>query len=161
METQLVEIEFCINSRPITRFTELPSFVGGITPNHFLFTSSNDGETTVEDLKEPLRTLKDLSMDRQRAAKSFWELWSQLYLTNLPGLVVDKRRTMPIREGDMVLLKEDMVKRTNWPLGIITNTNPGKDGVTRSVEVKTQQGTYNRPIQRLVRLELEPDLKEL
>ena len=160
-ETQLLEIEFCINSRPITRFTELPNFTGALTPNHFLFSTSDDGETTVEDLKQPLKTLRDLSLDRQRAAKTFWEIWSKLYLTNLPGVVINKKRTMPIHVGDMVLVKEDMVKRIEWPLGIITSTNPGQDGLTRTVTVKTQQGSYQRPIQRIVRLELEPNLKEL
>ena len=60
---------------------------------------------------------------------------------------------MKFQEGELVLLKEDDVKRGLWPLARITKVMPGKDGVTRVAEVRTKTGVYTRPVTKLYQLE--------
>ena len=49
----------------------------------------------------------------------------------------------------MVLLMDEYTKRSLWKMGRVTKTYPGKDGRVRSVEVRTINGTYNRPVTKL------------
>ncbi|KRY16058.1 hypothetical protein T12_1426 [Trichinella patagoniensis] len=62
------------------------------------------------------------------------------------------KRPVP-KEGDIVLVTEDNMKREIWPIGRITSVLPGSDGLSRTVEVKTTKGTFMRPVARLYLLE--------
>ncbi|VDO31058.1 unnamed protein product [Haemonchus placei] len=57
--------------------------------------------------------------------------------------------------GGAVLIAQDNVSRTPWPLVIITRLNKSQDGVLRSWQVKTGKNTYtDRSINRPIPLEL-------
>ena len=43
---------------------------------------------------------------------------------------------------------------------MVTETFPGKDGVTRAVKLKTEKGELERPVQHLYPLELSCDVQE-
>ena len=62
------------------------------------------------------------------------------------------------REGKLVLVQDDELKRRKWPLGRITKVMPGADDVVRVVEVKTKGGTYTRPVAKLCKLEDHDEL---
>ncbi|KAF2891839.1 hypothetical protein ILUMI_14334 [Ignelater luminosus] len=62
-------------------------------------------------------------------------------------------RTVKLRDGNVVLVEVEGRKRLDWPLGVIMKAYPGKDGVVRTVLVRTKDGNYLRPIQRLYLLE--------
>ena len=51
--------------------------------------------------------------------------------------------------GDLVLLIDANVKRCQWSMGKILKVYPGADGKVRSVNVKTTEGTYDRPITKV------------
>ena len=53
----------------------------------------------------------------------------------------------------MVLLQDISLSRGCWPLGIITETRQGRDGLVRTVKVKTKDSTFIRPVTKLVPLE--------
>ena len=55
--------------------------------------------------------------------------------------------------GDLVLLQEDNLVPTKWPLGRIVETHPRKDGFVRGVvTVQTSNGTYKRQITKIALL---------
>ncbi|KRX12234.1 hypothetical protein T07_9678 [Trichinella nelsoni] len=54
---------------------------------------------------------------------------------------------------DIVLVKEDNMKRENWQTGRITLVLTGSDGLSRIVQVKTTKGTFIRPMARFYLLE--------
>ena len=54
------------------------------------------------------------------------------------------------QEHHIVLVKEDAVFTTHWPLGRVISTFPGKDGRVCVAMVCTPTGTYKRPIAKLV-----------
>ena len=51
--------------------------------------------------------------------------------------------------GDLVLELNPNRKRTQWEMALITNVFPSKDGLVRKVRIKTQNGEYNRAINKL------------
>ena len=92
------------------------------------------------------------------ALERFWQVWSTLYLTNLPPVIRNTKKWGSVAVGDMVLLRDDdMGKRSSWPLAIVTQLFPGRDGKIRTVELKMNHGGPKvRPIQRLYKLEVAP-----
>ena len=57
----------------------------------------------------------------------------------------------------MAIIRTDNKNCGTWPLVVVTGIYPGKDGIVRAVEVKTAQGTLERPTQHLYPLELIRD----
>lgn len=58
-----------------------------------------------------------------------------------------------LKIGDVMLISEDKVSRGKWPMGRVERLLPGKDGLIRTVVLKTKKGLLRRPVQRLHRLE--------
>ncbi|GFY60469.1 integrase_H2C2 domain-containing protein [Trichonephila inaurata madagascariensis] len=56
--------------------------------------------------------------------------------------------------GDVLLIGHDNVQRIDWPLGVVLEVCPGKDGVPRVARVRTSHGERIRPFQRLYPLEV-------
>ena len=55
--------------------------------------------------------------------------------------------------GDLVLLLDENSHRGSWPLGLVKEIYVGRDGLVRSVRVKTATTEFVRPITKLVALE--------
>ncbi|GFT20298.1 uncharacterized protein TNCV_1009051 [Trichonephila clavipes] len=64
------------------------------------------------------------------------------------------RKEASVKDGDIVLIGDNDVKRINWPMAKIIKSFPGKDGRIRVVEVKTPSSNFIRPIQKLYPLEV-------
>ena len=61
----------------------------------------------------------------------------------------------PIRNftvGDVVVLKEDNLFPTKWPLTIVSEVYHGKDGLVRVSTMMTAKGTYKCPVTKLAPL---------
>jgi len=59
-----------------------------------------------------------------------------------------------VKVGNVVLIHDDN-PRVNWKLALVTSSNRGRDGLVRSVNLHTANGTTNRPITRLHPLEVQ------
>ena len=53
----------------------------------------------------------------------------------------------------MLLLDENTPRRL-WPLGLVVDVREGRDGLVRSVRVKTKSTELVRPISKIVSLEV-------
>ena len=53
-----------------------------------------------------------------------------------------------------MLIREENIPRLKWPLDVVTELFPGKDGTVRSVLLRTARGSLTRPIQLLHDLEI-------
>lgn len=71
------------------------------------------------------------------------------YLTRLQSRPKWLKQHPNIRVGQLVLIKEDTIATTQWPLGRVTEVHPGPDGVVRVVTLKTKNGTKKRPVVKL------------
>jgi hypothetical protein len=144
LETLLIEIEYVINSRPITTVTDGFDDQKPLTPNDFLLGTSQPAEEI--DLSKTYSR-------KQRALSEFWKTWSTSYLQNLPNIVPKFTERCGLKKGSVVLIKEDNIPRLKWPLAKILELYPGKDQRVRTAKVKTATGEFVRPVQRLYHLE--------
>ena len=71
---------------------------------------------------------------------------------------------MRIQEGDIVLIKEDNLKRNQWKMGLVKKFIQGKNRVARAAKVrissKGKEETLNKPLQTLFPLEIQKVGKE-
>ncbi|CAL1286305.1 unnamed protein product [Larinioides sclopetarius] len=150
--TILCECEKVVNSRPLTYLSEDMLDLAAITPAMFLFERST---AEVKDLD-----MRDANHFRKRLrfrAKMMEELRKRFRIEYL-GQLIQRQKQNPqslnISEGDIVLIGDDVKKRLLWPLARVIELIPGKDGLVRTVKLKTKSCTLIRPIQRVFPLEL-------
>ena len=156
LETVLVEIESSINSRPLTRLYGNPGDEGPITPSHFLLEQPLKSHQQ-DDFAKPLSAteLSHRYYARQLSLSKFWRKFREQYITNLPPVVRKHKRGNTVAVGDLVLIREENFgSRLNWPLARVVKLHPGRDGLIRSVDVKTSKSIICRPIQKLHKLEV-------
>ncbi|GBN74693.1 hypothetical protein AVEN_206945-1, partial [Araneus ventricosus] len=156
--TVLVEIEAVINSRPITYLYSNVNEPDPLSPSHFLTGS----KLTV--LPSPNTVPKSSKCDLIKRWKHrlilldhFWKRFYKEYLLELRSAMFSKipKNSGQFKINDVVLIKEDNVKRCNWKLGRIKTLFPGRDGKIRSCEIQVANGTLRRPIERLYNLEVQ------
>lgn len=142
-------IEHAINSRPITAMYDNVTDPRPISPNDFLM---HRGLSLAEniDQKDVVRESFLVSLKYYRF---IWTRWRKEYLRMLQS-ENRKRNTREPKIGDVVLLESDGSKLT-WPLAVIEELMPGRDGKVRTARIKTSnQSYYTRPIQKLYLLEI-------
>ena len=151
LHTALTEVEGLLNSRPITSVSDDPNDCRALSPCQLLV------QEQMNSLPPGVFDSGDVYRSRWRQvqylANLWWKRWMREYL---PMLQITQKWTQERRNaaiGDLVLLSDDAKIRGHWPLGRITNTYPGNDGLVRSVDVKTSTGIYRRPITKLCLLE--------
>ena len=74
----------------------------------------------------------------QIALMSFWQIWIREYL---PIITTHKKWNIPTRNfviGDLVLIADKNIPRSNWLLARITEMHRSKDNVTRVVKLKNK-----------------------
>ena len=156
LETTLHEVEVCVNSRPLTYVTDEHDTLVPLSPSHFLIGRSMGYQSQVNTDPSCIsaKDLSDGEILRRQTLDKFWTVWSNDYIRNLPCVVKGFSPNCDLEKGDLVLVKEDNLTRLHWPLGVMVDVFPGKDGLIRSVNVKTSKGVITRPIQRLHYLEI-------
>lgn len=153
MLTLLAQVEMCLNSRPLTPLPDSSSDLEVLTPGHFLVGSSLQAV--------PDRNLKNIPDNRldhwdftQKNLQTIWSRWYPEYLQQLQARA--KKGCNPpvtVKEGAIVIIKEDNVPPTCWPLGRITKLHTGKDGIVRVVTLKTAAAKEMvRPVARIALL---------
>lgn len=151
--TLMAELEGIINGRQITKVSEDPRDPEALTPNHLLLLRSGPA-------LPPGLFHKEDNYSRRRwrhvqyLADVFWRRWLREYLPALQERQKwgSTRRNFTI--NDIVLVLDENVPRSCWPLGRILEVYHNKrDGLVRSVKVKTKTSILVRPVDKLVLLE--------
>jgi len=92
--------------------------------------------------------------------KNFVKQWQRDYLLSLRERAINhgSQKNLMIKEGDIVVLKEDCTARCLWKLAKIIELITGRDGRVRAAKVqllsKDKVTTVRRPVQHLVLLEV-------
>lgn len=89
----------------------------------------------------------------------FWNRWRREYLTDLREYhKMQGRKVASIEIGDLVLVKEDSIRRGQWRMAVVEDLIKGKDGEIRGAAVrkagKGKPQSLVRPLQRLYPLEI-------
>lgn len=108
--TLVVQIEACLNSRPLTPLSTDPSDLSVLTPGHFLI-----GESPMSLPEPDVSNLGHNLLSRwqriQNIAQQIWRRWSVEYLSQLQERKKwDESRGPSVKVGSMVLIKD-----TNLP----------------------------------------------
>ena len=101
-----------------------------------------------------------------RMRSNFWNRWRKENLTDLREHHRSKKeRHVKVSIGNVVLVHEDKVKRSNWKMGKVLELIVGKDGVVRGTKLKLinkgKPVIVSRAVQKLYALEVSRVMKEL
>ena len=166
LRTLLHEAAYIVNSRPLSSVSvNDPLAEPPVTPNALLHGKLEGalpppGVFTPEDVfaRKRWRRVQYLS-------QLFAGRWKREYL-----LALQERRKWHtpqrnLREGDLVLLFEEMANRNQWPMGIVSRAIKDKDGLVRKVKLRVSNAKsvargdkvkmiseLERPVQRVVLL---------
>lgn len=149
LQTFLTEVEFLVNSRPLTYVSSDIKDVEALTPNHFLLGPVGS------NFAPGLFTHNDVIRRKQwRQAQALtdqlWCRWTREYFPTMLKRPKWCSEVKEVTEGDVVIMLEDNLPRGHWPLARVMRTFPGKDGRVRVAQVKTAGGSmYTRPVSKL------------
>ncbi|XP_037529398.1 uncharacterized protein LOC119406739 [Rhipicephalus sanguineus] len=160
LTTVLYEVEAVINSRPLTFTYEDAREPEPLSPAHFLVGRKL---TTLSPHHLPAEIpggdahLSRRWKYRSAMAEGFWRRWRKEYLLELRSAHLSHPTTSSdLKIGDLVLLKEDHLKRHMWKIARIKETFKGRDGRVRACRLALSGGTeLKRPIQLLYPLEVD------
>ncbi|VDI35342.1 Hypothetical predicted protein [Mytilus galloprovincialis] len=92
----------------------------------------------------------------QALASVFWSRWRKEYLPLLQQRRKWTEDRRDLIEGDVILLKDKNICRTQWPVGIIVNSFKSSDEHVRKAEVRVivngKAAIYTRPIVDMILL---------
>jgi len=148
----LTEVEAIVNNRPLAIVSDHPDDLTPITPAELIIGRRMDQLPDPNPRKNET-SIGHLWRKRQHTLNAFWKRWRNDYL-----LCQDIRKKWHKPTDDhllnkVVLIRDDNISRNDWKLGRIQETFKSKDGLIRTVLVKTQTSLLRRPIQRLALLE--------
>ena len=126
--TVLSQIEACLNSHPLVPLPHEDDGVEALTPGHFLI------GRPMEALPDPAFSYRKISLLRrwhlcQALIHQFWQRWSAEYVSTLRRSNKWYHQSNNIKVGDLVLIQEENLVPTKWPLARVVNTHPGKDAI--------------------------------
>ena len=144
--TVLAQIQAVINSRPLWPSNEGDLQEPPITPNDLLRPKGLNKDPSQLNQGSNPRLRYDFI---QRLVDEWWRQWMMYFVPNLQTRSKWKKQRENLEQGDIVLLIDPDVSRGKWKMGIVQEVYPGGDGDVRSAKIRTQSGTYDRPITKL------------
>ena len=91
-------------------------------------------------------------------SQTFWSFWSEFYIRDLQQQQKWTKTSRAFRIGDVLLIRNEIHPPAKWPLGIISELQPGFDGVVQVVRLKTKESFYTKPIVKLILLILSAEV---
>ncbi|KAF2883762.1 hypothetical protein ILUMI_22407 [Ignelater luminosus] len=144
LNTVIIQVEGILNSRPITPFSLDINNLTYLTPGHFLSLEGFHNCIPEENIINiPCNRLKSWRICTQ-IKQNFWNKWYKDYLNQLQTRYKWFNKVSNLKEGMLVLIKNDNVPCQQWPIARITKVFPGKDNKVRVVEVKTSNGSVTK-----------------
>jgi hypothetical protein len=149
LTTVLCDVEATLNRRPLTYISEKGGELVPLCPEMFMKDNPASGlpEADVVDAESLRVRAKKCQQLREELRSRF----RKEYLGQLQHVTTSKN--IAAVPGDVVIIEMDNKKRIDWPLGVVKEVYPGRDGKFRTALVKTKSGESLRPLQRLFLLE--------
>ena len=124
LNSLVTEIEAILNSAPLTPISSDLKDLPVLTPSHFLI---GDTFTNIRD-RDFRATASSRITSWQRInqlKQNFWSRWYREYLTELTSRKKWNESNHKIREGTIVIIRENNVPSVQWPLGRVIKVHPG------------------------------------
>ena len=163
LSTLVAEVECRINLRPLTYVSSDQNEPLPLSPSQLIYGYRPEilptamADETMNPTYSTGNNLRRKLAQNQRILEVFWSRWVKEYLVALRERDKNLNCTSPkVSVGDVVLV-EDCVPRVNWKMAIVSELFQGRDGVVRSVKLKTNNGYITRPILKCYPLEIHCD----
>ncbi|XP_059062082.1 uncharacterized protein LOC131854916 [Achroia grisella] len=85
----------------------------------------------------------------EQIRQHFWTRWSKEYISEMQIRNKWKTRQADLKPNTLVLIKDDHLPPLKWRLGRIISTLPGKDGVSRVADIRTETGIVRRAFSKI------------
>lgn len=148
LTTLLVHVEACLNSRPLSAVGDEASDMVALTPGHFLIGEPILSPLTRDHTRTPSSRLGHFQL-LQKLAQEFWERWSNEHVKAMINRNKWHQSRPNLEKNDIVLVLNELLPPTQWPLGRIIETYPDKEGKVRTVDVLFNGSILKRPIHKL------------
>lgn len=158
LATLLARIALCLNSRPLSAMSDNPDDMTVLTPGHFLV-GGPMVQPWAPDFSEVPENRLSAWQKLHKLQQQFWQQWKEECIVEQlrrNKWLVPQRN---IKVNDMVMLRNVLTPPTTWLLGRIINVFPGKDGLVRSVEVRTEHSHFKRPIGQVCLLPVDHEIR--
>lgn len=153
--TILTEIESFINHRPITHVTDDIGDPLPLRPIDFIQTPEPPLQLNSSQREQLTLRFKH----RKTVLTSVWNQWKKQYLHQLNKWNEHKIKctNKKAKIGDVVIVNPltMVTNKALFPLGRIVNVIQGRDGIVRSVYVKTEKGILHRSTKHVLPLETD------
>ena len=142
LQTLVAEVESIINARPLTYVQDdVDGISYTLSPSHLIYgrriaDKPNDGHF---DITSTNATLTKRHKLQRYLLTQFTNQWRKDYLVGLRETHCansTRNSSSKITVGDVVVLKDDSVKRAFWKLVVVKELIPGRDGEIRAAWVR-------------------------
>ena len=140
-----------INSRPLLPCSNNPSDFDALIPNNFIIKKFDN--FAPGDFNKDLISTRKKFKSEQSYSNEFWRRFVKEYITWLNKRTKWFRDQRNFEVGNLVLMHQNNIPQSHWPLGRITKVFPSNDNVVRSVKVKLPNSLMIRPTTSLCLLE--------
>ena len=149
LSTTMCLVEQTLNARPLTAVSDDPEDLTALTPNHFLLGRENASAPFMPS-SERYHDLRKSFKTAQAYADMIWKRWTREYLPQWNQRSKwSKKHVRNLKEGELVWMVDESVKRCEYKMGRVIQVFKGNDGVVRSARVKMAHGEFNRPVVKL------------
>lgn len=161
--TALIQIEACLNSRPLCPISDDPEEIAALTPGHFLIGQALTALPHPDVTHIPMGRLSRFQYI-QKIVQDFWRIWSHEYLARLQQRPKWKQQHKNLTVGQIVLLMEENTPPAQWNMGRVVKVFPGADKLVRCADIVKIEGkkkiVISRPIHKLCLLPIEDNCTE-
>jgi len=154
LATLLTEVEYILNSRPLTPVVMDSECQEPLTPNHLLLAGHKGASLPPGVFCAADSYVRKRWKQVQYMADQFWRRWTKEYLQTLHvgQKWQDVRQNFAV--DDMVLFYDEHLPRRKWQFGRVTQVFPDANGKVRQVQVKTGSSFFRRPVTKLCHVNL-------
>ncbi|XP_055632345.1 uncharacterized protein LOC129772855 [Toxorhynchites rutilus septentrionalis] len=158
--TVIAEAEEIVNSRPLVYTSQDSESAETLTPNSYLRGITSCLQNPAIPPTDQAEALRNSYKRSQFIADGLWERWIKEYLPTLNYRSKWLEEHKPLEPGDLVFIVDDH-GRNGWIRGKIETVIIGKDKRIRQAMVRTAQGLYRRPVNKLAVIEVASSCKSV
>ena len=153
LATLFCEVEGIVNSRPLTKVSDDPSDDAAMTPSDLLIVRSSQPVALGKFCQGDM--LRRRWRYTQHLVEMFWRRYLREYIPQLQKRMKWTREKKSVKRGDLVLVIDENSPRKQWPMALIVETREGRDGLVRSVKLRSKGTCITRPVTKIVPLECD------